>query len=283
MGLINNNNERPIIIVGKSEKKCMEKALEFLPNNPIVKYANEYDIEDNYSLPISRGILIKEANYKPKADLIINTLTEYRGKVALISSNQKDVPKSLFNMLKLKRAIGEDYSTIEEIAPRSDPPISYDLDIFKLLMDYCKNSNREEVLTKLNYNLKSNQQSIFLTWLSKNIKTDELIFIDSKVKYQWDSSYFNELLAYAHDGKLAGRLNMPKRNARTELPTICRKLKLRMEEQHLLKLLLEDLDFQLYAKTKLTNKQYRILGLGEKSQRRIKAPKEEVITLDRWL
>jgi len=282
MGLINNNNERPIIIVGKSEKKCMEKALEFLPNNPIIKYANEYDIEDNFSLPISRGILIKEANYKPKTDLIINTLTEYRGKVALLSSNQKDVPKSLFNMLKLKRAIGEDFSTIEEVAPRSDPPILYDLDIFKLLMDYCKNSNREEVLTKLKYNLKSNQQSLFLTWLSKNIKTEELIFIDSKVKYQWDISYFNELLAFAHDGKLVGRLNMPKRNVKSEMPTICRKLNLRAEEQHLLKLLLEDSEFQAYAKTKLNNKQYRILGLGERTQRRVMPSKEEVITLDRW-
>jgi len=282
MGLINNNNERPIIIVGKSEKKCMEKALEFLPNNPIIKYANEYDIEDNFSLPISRGILIKEANYKPKTDLIINTLTEYRGKVALLSSNQKDVPKSLFNMLKLKRAIGEDFSTIEEVAPRSDPPILYDLDIFKLLMDYCKNSNREEVLTKLKYNLKSNQQSLFLTWLSKNIKTEELIFIDSKVKYQWDSSYFNELLAFAHDGKLVGRLNMPKRNVKSEIPTICRKLNLRAEEQHLLKLLLEDSEFQAYAKTKLNNKQYRILGLGERTKRRVIPPKEEIVTLDRW-
>ncbi len=283
MGLINNNNERPIIIVGKSEKKCMEKALELLTNNPIVKYANEYDIEDNYSIPISRGILIKEANYKPKVDLIIQTLSEYRGKVVLLSSNQKDVPKSLFNMLKLKRASGEDFSTIEEIAPRSNPPIQYDLDIFKLLMDYCKNSNREEVLTKLDFNLKGRQQSLFLTWLSKNIKTDELIFIDSKVKYQWDNSYFNELLAYAHDGKLVGRLNMPKKSVRTELPTICRKLKLRTEEQHLLKLLLEDSEFQTYAKNKLNNKQYRILGLGERTQRRVIAPKEEVVTLDRWL
>ena len=283
MGLINNNNERPIIIVGKSEKKCMEKALEFLPNNPIIKYANEYDIEDNYSLPISRGILIKEANYKPKTDLIINTLSEYRGKVVLLSSNQKDVPKSLFNMLKLKRASGEDFSTIEEIAPRSDLPISYDLDVFKLLMDYCKNSNREEVLTKLNYNLKGNQQSMFLVWLSKNIKTDELIFIDSKVKYQWDNSYFNELLAFAHDGKLVGRLNMPKRSVKSELPAICRKLNLRTEEQYLLKLLLEDSNFQAYAKTKLTYKQYRMFGLGEKSQRKIKASKEDIVTLDRWL
>ena len=122
-----------------------------------------------------------------------------------------------------------------------------------------------------------------MTWLSKNIKTDELIFIDSKVKYQWDNSYFNELLAYAHDGKLVGRLNMPKKSVRTELPTICRKLKLRTEEQHLLKLLLEDSDFQTYAKTKLNNKQYRILGLGERTQRRVIAPKEEVVTLDRWL
>ena len=61
------------------------------------------------------------------------------------------------------------------------------------------------------------------------------------------------------------------------------KLKLRFEEQHLLDKLLEDDDFVKYAKTKLDNRQCRLLGLGEKRVRKEKKKKENITTLDRWL
>jgi hypothetical protein len=262
MGFINNKNIQAMIVVGKNETKCIEKALEFLPNNPIVVYANEYDISDNFSIPPSRGILIKEANYKPNVDLIIQSISEYTGQIVLTSSNQKDVPKKLFNMLKLKRATGSDES-LKGIAPRSNPPVDYDLDIFKLLFQFCKSSDREEVLKQLNLNLLPHQKSLFVTWLSNN--------------------YFNELLAYSFDGRLSGRVNMPKKSQKSEMPSICRKLKLRFEEQHLLDKLLEDDDFVKYAKTKLDNRQCRLLGLGEKRVRKEKKKKENITTLDRWL
>ena len=282
MGFINNKNIQAMIIVGKTETKCIEKALEFLPNNPIVAYANEYDISDNFSIPPSRGILIKEANYKPNVDLIIQSISEYTGQIVLTSSNQKDVPKKLFNMLKLKRATGSDES-LKGIAPRSNPPVDYGLDIFKLLFQFCKSSDREEVLKQLNLNLLPHQKSLFVTWLSNNMNTEKLLFIDSNVKYQWSNNYFNELLAYSFDGRLSGRVNMPKRSQKSEMPSICRKLKLRFEEQHLLDKLLEDDDFVKYAKTKLDNRQCRLLGLGEKRVRKEKKKKENITTLDRWL
>ena len=145
------NKQRPIIIVGKSNRNCIDKAREYLSkfgsNNPIVKYADEYDIEDNYSLPRNRGIIIREVNLKPKKDLIVKTILEYRGNVVLTSSNQKDVPKSIFKLVKLTRATSEseDMIKIRKMSPRSNPPKEYDLDIFKIMMEYLKNPDREDV------------------------------------------------------------------------------------------------------------------------------------------
>ena len=91
-------NVRPIIIVGKNTKK-MQKALSFVSTEPIICYANEYDIEDNYSIPKSRGIIIDEVDYKPNTDLIRKTIIQYRGQVVLLSDNQNEI--DAFNSLKM--------------------------------------------------------------------------------------------------------------------------------------------------------------------------------------
>ena len=91
---------KPIIIIGKSGTGKTTKALEIL-DSPMFYYASEYDIVDNYSIPKDKGILIEEVNYKPKTDLILNTLREYSGQVVLTSMNQKDVPTRIYNMCKL--------------------------------------------------------------------------------------------------------------------------------------------------------------------------------------
>ena len=80
-----NQIPRPILIVGKPGTGKTEKALGLLSDNPIVQFANEYDIEDNYSLPRSRGILIEEVHYKANLGLIVQTLLEYRGQIVLTS------------------------------------------------------------------------------------------------------------------------------------------------------------------------------------------------------
>ena len=74
-------SERPLIVVGKPGTGKTTKALNLLPPNPIIKYADEYDIDDNFSIPIESGILIEEVHYKPKVDLIVKTLLEYKGKI----------------------------------------------------------------------------------------------------------------------------------------------------------------------------------------------------------
>tara|TARA_R100000742_G_scaffold4275_1_gene1603 strand:- start:3581 stop:4432 length:852 start_codon:yes stop_codon:yes gene_type:complete len=281
------NKQRPIIIVGKSNRNCIDRAREHHSKlgseNPIVRYADEYDIEDNYSLPRNRGIIIREVNLKPKSDLIIKTILEYRGNVVLTSSNQKDVPKSIFKLVKLTRATSdsEDILNIRKISPRSNPPKEYDLDIFKIMMEYLKNPDREDVLEILKLNKPSDTQ--LLSWLAQNVHPNKLMYIDSEVKRKWSSDYFYELLAYSHEGRTHGKLVMPKRSPINEMSDICRRLKLKREQQHLLKHLLEDDDFRKYAKSRLDNRQCRLLKLGEKREIKIKQPTVVATKLDKWL
>ena len=160
---ITNENKRPIIIVGKSNTKTMEKALTFVSNSPIMYYANEFNIVDNYSIPEERGIIIREANYKPNVELIKKTILQYRGQVVLTSENQKDVPKLLFNLCKLRRATGQD--NLEDIAPRASKSINYDMDIYTLVMEYLRNPNRDEVATLLKKIKPPDVQ--FISWLAQ--------------------------------------------------------------------------------------------------------------------
>ena len=65
-----NSKKRSIIIVGKNREEKIKKAYTFVSSEAIVKYANEYDIEDNFSIPSDTGIIIEEVEYKPNIDLI---------------------------------------------------------------------------------------------------------------------------------------------------------------------------------------------------------------------
>ena len=144
---------KPIIIIGKSGTGKTTKALEIL-DSPMFYYANEYDIVDNYSIPKDKGVLIEEVNYKPNTDLILNTLREYSGQVVLTSLNQKDVPKTILNFCKMKRAGTKKWSQekIKEVAPNSYEAKEFELSIFEILKDYLRNPNRDEVVLKLKLN-----------------------------------------------------------------------------------------------------------------------------------
>ena len=124
--------KRPIIIVGKSGTGKSTKALEIL-DDPIIQYANEYSILDNLSIPIDRGILIEEVNYKPNTDLIVDTLLQYKGQIVLTSLNQKDVPKKIYNLCKLKRAGTTNYLFTNKCysTSNSEEPVNYDMNIFE--------------------------------------------------------------------------------------------------------------------------------------------------------
>jgi len=270
---------RAIIVVGKSDKDKMQKALTFVSVEPIVCYANEYDIEDNYSIPIDRGIVIQECHYKANTESIKKTLLEYGGQVVLTSDNQKDVPKTLFNLCDLKRAT----VNLEEIvsSPNASSIITYEQDVFSLVKTYLKETKRDEVRKVLCVSKPPDTQ--LLSWLVMNIHPNKLAFIDANVKRKWSSDYFYELLAYAHDGRLAGRIQMPQRGKYSPMTGICRRLGLREDSCHLLKDLLQDENFKKAAKKKLNNSECRFLQIGEKKRRKKTAPLEPQASLSRWL
>ena len=196
-----------------------------------------------------------------------------------MADNQKDVSKKIFNLCKLKRATKKDTS-LHEIAPRARPPYNYDIDTFSLVREYLTSTNREDIRTTLNISKPPDVQ--LLSWLAPNLHPNKLSFVDFHVGRKWSTEYFYDLLAYAHDGRMNRKMQMPKRRAYSQIPKICRKLKLKPSEVHLLKDLLKDEAFKEYAKSKLDNAECRILKLGEKKRKK----KTDVIipqsSLEQW-
>jgi len=257
-------NNKPMIIVGNTKLDKMDKALSFVSNNPIVMYANEYTIEDNYSIPSDRGIIIDEVHYKPNTVLIKKTMLEYRGQVILVSDNQKSVPKELFSLCKLKRAGKKIEHNIK--SPRAEEAKEYEIDMYPMIREYLKNPNRDEIASMLKLSKPSDIH--FLSWLVPNLHPNKLSFVDFSVKRRWPSSYFYEMLAYTHDGRVNRKMQMPKRGSYSKLPNLASRLGLKRHECYLLTDLLKDDKFAEYAKTKLNNGECRLLGLGEKKRRK---------------
>ena len=275
------NQNRTIIVVGKDGTDKMEKASKLVSSDPIIMYANEYDIEDNHSIPADRGIIIRECNYKPNVEAIRKTILEYKGQVVLTSINQKDVPKKLFGMCKLNRATKKSLlDEIKEIAPRSDEPYNYDVDIFTMVGDYLRNPNREVIMNQLKVSEPADVQ--FISWLAPNLHPNKLMFLDAKVKRRWSKSYFYEMLAYAHDGRMHRKMTPPQRKAYSSIPKILRKLKMRPFQKYLLKDLLKNDDFKEYCRNTLSTTDLRILKLS-KERRTKRTPVQPVATLSKWL
>jgi len=275
------NQNRTVIVVGKDGTDKMEKARKLVSEDPIIMYANEYDIEDNHSIPVDRGIIIRECNYKPNVDIIRKTILEYKGQVVLTSINQKDVPKKLFSMCKLNRASKHSlFDEIKEIAPRSDEPYNYDVDIFTMVGDYLRNPNREVIMNQLKISEPSDIQ--FISWLAPNIHPNKLMFLDAKVKRRWDKSYFYEMLAYAHDGRMHRKMTPPQRKAYSSIPKILRKLKMRPFHKYLLKDFLKSDDFKEYCRKTLSNSELTVFKL-RKSRQTKRTPVQPVATLSKWL
>ena len=276
------NQNRAIIVVGKTDTEKMKKAMSFVSNAPIIQYANEFNLEDNYSIPSERGIIIDEVHYKANVELIRRTILEYRGQVVLISDNQKGVPKKLMSLCQLKRATKKSMAEeIREIAPRSDEAVNYDIDIFPMIKEYLKNPNREEVKDMLMISKPPDIQ--ILSWIAPNVHPNKLSFIDFYVKRRWSNDYFYEMLAYSHGGRMQRKMVMPQRKAYSTLPKICYKLKLRRADAYLLKDLLRDESFREYAKLILDNTECRILQLGEKKRKKRYSPVIPQTELSAWL
>ena len=197
----------------------------------------------------------------------------------MTSDNQKDVPKTLFSLCDLKRATQGLGSVVE--APNASQIETYEQDVFSLVKTYLKETQRDEVRKVLCVSKPPDTQ--LLSWLVMNIHPNKLAFIDASVKRRWSSDYFYELLAYVHDGRLAGRIQMPKRGNYSPITGICRKLGLREDSCHLLKDLLQDEKFKEAAKKKLNNAECRFLKIGEKRRRKKTTPMEPQVPLSRWL
>ena len=282
MSLINMKNQnRTVIIVGKDGTDKLEKARKLVSEDPIIMYANEYDIEDNHSIPAERGIIIRECNYKPNVEAIRKTILEYKGQVVLNSINQKDVPKKLFGMCKLNRATKKSlFDEIKEIAPRSDEPYNYDVDIFTMVGDYLRNPDREVIMNQLKVSEPADIQ--FISWLAPNLHPNKLMFLDAKVKRRWSKSYFYEMLAYAHDGRMHRKMTPPQRKAYSSIPKILRKLKMRPFQKYLLKDLLKNDGFKEYCSNTLSTTDLRLLKLS-KERKTKRTPVQPVATLSKWL
>ena len=264
MGLTNYNKERAILLTGKHGTGKSTKARTFV-NDPIVMYANEIDF-DVTCFPTENGIIIEDVHYKPDKDAILKILRFYKGQVVLTSLNQKSVPKEIVGMCKIKRA-GKTNFLAEEcsnVAPHSEPPLSYERDTYSLVYEYLKEPDRDKIKDLLLFNKPADTQ--ILSWLSENMHPNRLIFVDGQVKRRWSQRYFYEMLAYAYQGNMVGRLNMPKRRAYSKIPSLSRRLGVKNPKH--LEQLLKDEDFKEWAKKKLNHAECRMLKIGEKRKRK---------------
>ncbi len=266
--MLNMNRERTPIIIGKSGTGKTTKALAMFDEEPIIKYANEYDIDDNFSIPIDKGILIEECHYKANAALITRTLIEYRGKVVLTSLNQKDVPKNIMDKCKIKRAGTKNYAQekykemgCNNIDTTIDQP---ELSIFELVAAYKKSGDRDKIAKLLKHNKPFDEQ--ILSWLLTTVGYHKIGYLDSKVKRRWGSDYFYELLAYAHEGGTSGRLDIPRRRAYDKRPSTCKKIGLKENDWYLLNQLKQDKEFQKFLKRRLNKIERTLVGLNPKKE-----------------
>tara|TARA_R110000824_G_scaffold178398_2_gene358084 strand:+ start:753 stop:1604 length:852 start_codon:yes stop_codon:yes gene_type:complete len=268
--------KRPILITGKSGtgKSTMAKTL--VGEEAVIYYANE--IEDKDWKSVEQDIIIEEVHYKPNKDIIMDVIRNSKGTIILTSNNEKGVPTIIKNCCKIRRA-GTKVHGLEEIrklAPRSEAPYTIEKSVFDLVGEYLKNPNRDLVLKFLKHNKPADVQ--IMTWLGLNLHPNKLAFIDSRVKRRWSSDYFYELLAYAHDGRIFSKITFPKRGNYSKVPTILRKLKIKPNQGYLLPQLLEDSEFNMWAKKRLKSEETRVLGIKDKAR-----PRHAPITPDRTL
>jgi len=268
MGLTNINNNRTILLTGKTGTGKSTKALTFV-NKPVILYANDIDF-DVGSFPAENGIVIEDVHYKPDKSAILHIMRNYRGQVVLTSINQKSVPKEIKDMCKIKRAGSTNFleQSIKEIAPNSESPFSFERDTYSIVNGFLKEKDRDLVAKILLYNKPSDTQ--ILSWLCENMHPNRLIFVDGQVKRRWSQRYFYEMLAYCHLGGFVGQLSMPRRRQYSQLPKLSRRLGVR--NPTLLPLLLKDEAFREQAKKKLNNAECRLLKIGEKRRRKKTTP-----------
>lgn len=267
MGLTSMNRDRTLLVIGKTGTGKSSKALTLVGDNPMVLYANDIDF-DMGSFPIANGIIIEDLHYKADKSAILNILRNYRGQVVLTSNNKKSVPKEIVAMCQIKKSGSKNHlaELLKAEAPNSEPPFSFERDTYSLVAEFLKEKDRDLMAQMLLFNKPSDTQ--VLSWLAENMHTNRLIFVDGVVKRRWSQRYFYEMLAYSHTGNSFGQVNMPKRRAYSQIPSLSRRLK--VKNPKLLNQLFKDDEFMTWAKKKLNNGECRILKIGEKKKGRKK-------------
>ena len=260
------NKIRPILIIGKNGTGKTTLAKSLVDKDHVLYYANE--IEDTDWLSLDSDIIIEEVHYKAKKDIIMNVIRNAKRKIIFTSNNKKEVSKEIANCCKLRNvgSVSHIQNQIQQLAPRSEPPINMEKSIYEIITNYLTNTNRDEVVKLLKRNKPPDVQ--LLTWLGLNLHPNKLVFVDGRVKRKWSSDYFYELLAYSHDGKMYSKIQYPKRGNYSKIPSIVRKLKLKPNEVHLLKQLLEDDEFHKWVTKKLRTDETRVIGIKDKSRKR---------------
>ena len=281
MGLTNLNKKRAILITGKPGTGKSTKAKTFC-EDPVIMFANSIDTTDIGSLSKDNGIIIEDVHHKPNKEDILYLLRNYKGQIVLTSINEKSVPSEIKNMCQIKRAGSNNYlrDEVMSLAPRSETPQAAEIDTYSLVRMYLKETDRDKVANALLFNKPSDTQIV--SWLAENMHPNRLIFVDGVVKRRWRQDYFYQMLAYAHEGNSFGRVNMPKRNAYSKVPYICRKLGVKNEKT--LRQLLKDPEFSAWAGKKLNNAERRIIGIADKKRRKKTDPVVyDVGTLDQFM
>ena len=264
MGLTSMNKNRAILLTGKTGTGKSTKAKTFV-ENPHITYANNIDF-DVTCFPIENGIIIEDIHYKPDKEAILNILRLYKGQVVITSINEKSVPKEIKSMCKVKRAGSNNFlkEELQAIAPHSVAPVTYERDTFSLIYEYLKETDRELIRELLLFNKPSDTQII--SWLAENMHPNRLIFVDGVVKRRWSQRYFYEMLAYAHQGNMVGRMTMPKRRQYSKIPSLSRRLKVKNPD--VLMQLLQDEQFREHAKKRLNNSECRFVGYWRKEKKK---------------
>ena len=264
MGLTNMNDNRPILITGKTGTGKSTKAKAYFTDEVKIVYAKDIEF-DLGSHPKRAGIIIEDVHYKPQTDIIMNIIRSYRGQLVLTSINEKSVPKQIKDMCKIKRAgsLNHLQNEIKYLAPNSEPPFSYEKDTYSLVAEYMKNSDRDLVAKLLLYNKPADTQ--LMSWLNENMHPNKLLFVDGVVKRRWSQRYFYEMLAYIHAGNSYDRISMPKRGTYSKIPSLSRRLG--VKNPSVLRQLCMDNTIAEHFKKKLNNAECRLLQIGEKKKK----------------
>ena len=280
MSMTNLKTNQPVLLVGKPMTGKTTGAINKL-GDPIIMYANEMP-SDIYSLPSERGLLIEEVHYKADVDTILEIFRTYKGEIILTSNNQKDVPTKIKNKCKMSRATrkwGSEY--ISNLAPNSENPDNLDKSMYDIMREYIQNKDRDRVSRLLKHNKPAD--NYLMLWLSYNVNPNSIAFLDGHVKRRWSNNYLYELAAYSINGMNNVRLNPPSKGTYSNLVKICRRMGLKDRESHLFFDLLSDEDFEKKVKSKISNADWRKLGLGEKKLRKNKNYySKSISTLEDW-